>query len=163
MYYFTSITTNYIPKARILCKSLKKKNSKAVFILCLCDKIPDSFNIADEEFDGILTLDDIKEIKNKDIYRFKHNITELCTAVKPLVAKQILIDFNTEKVVYLDPDIVVFSSLDNLEDMLDSYSMVFTPHQTVYETEDSFVRSNEILFLKRGTMNLGFFFLLNDQ
>jgi hypothetical protein len=163
MYFFTSITTNYISKARVLCKTLKKHNPEAKFILSFCDEMPEGLNLKNEIFDGIIKLEEIKEIANLNVFKFKYGITELCTAVKPLVAKQILIDYNADKVVYLDPDIVVLNSLSFLEEILDKYSMVFTPHQTEFETDDSYIISNEILFLKRGSMNLGFFGVKRDE
>jgi len=66
-------------------------------------------------------------------------------------------------VVYLDPDIMVFSQLDEVDLLLDTHSMVFTPHQLDFEEDDSYVVSNEILFLKRGTYNLGFFAVKADE
>jgi hypothetical protein len=41
--------------------------------------------------------------------------------------------------------------------------MVFTPHQLEFEDDDSYVISNEILFLKRGSFNLGFFGVKADE
>lgn len=161
MFYFTSITTNYIPKARVLCKTLKEHNPEAKFVLCLSDDFPDECESIKKEFDYILYSFEMDSIPNRDIFFFKHNVTEICTAVKPFAALEIMKRYNADKVVYLDPDISVFDSLSELDKLLDQYSMVFTPHQLEPESEDCFVVSNEILFLKRGTYNLGFFAVNN--
>jgi len=162
-FYFTSITTNYFAKARVLCKTLKKYNNDAKFLVAVSDVIPDEINPADEPFDYIFSTRSLNCIDNIDIFYFKHNITELCTAVKPMIAQYIFSTYTADKIIYLDPDIAVFDSLSVLESYLDKYSMIFTPHQLKPEEQDVYVRENEILFLKRGANNLGFFGVKNDK
>jgi len=53
--------------------------------------------------------------------------------------------------------------MQEIDLLLDQYSMIFTPHQLDFEDDDSYVVSNEILFLKRGTYNLGFFGVKADE
>lgn len=162
-YYFTSITANYFAKARVLCKSLKKYNKDAKFILGISDSIPDSIDLKEEPFDDVIESKNLKRIGNKDIFFFKHTVTELCTAVKPMIAYEILQKKDADSVIYLDPDIVVFDNLKELEKMFDEGSILLTPHQLVPETEDTYIRENEILFLKRGTYNFGFFGVKKDE
>jgi len=162
-FYFTSITTNYFAKARVLCKTLKKYNNDVKYLVAVSDVIPNEISLTDEPFDYIFSTRELSCIDNMDIFYFKHNITELCTAVKPMVADYIFSTYNADKVIYLDPDIAVFDSLSELESYLDKYSMIFTPHQLIPEKHDIYVRENEILFLKRGTNNLGFFGVKNDK
>ncbi|MGB5217981.1 MAG: hypothetical protein WBN66_06750 [Smithella sp.] len=102
-------------------------------------------------------------ITQKDLFFFKHTVTEVCTAVKPAIALTLIQEYNAEKVVYLDPDIMVFAEMQEIDLLLDKYSMIFTPHQLDFEEDDSYVVSNEILFLKRGTYNLGFFGVKADE
>jgi len=161
--YFTSITINYFAKARVLCKSLKKYNAKAVFFLAISDKIPEDIDLSKEPFDYIFNTKNLDNIENINIFYFKHNITELCTAVKPFIAKYIFESLKADKVIYLDPDIAVFNSLTELESLLDNYSMIFTPHQLIPEEQDIYIKENEILFLKKGICNLGFFGVKKDN
>ncbi len=163
MYYFTSITTNYIPKARILARSLKEYNNNAKFIISLCDNLPEDFNIDNEPFDDIIFADQLTIFQNPDIFFFKYNVTEICTAVKPGVALEIMDRYKTDKVTYLDPDIAVFSTLNEIETLLDQYSMVFVPHSTKPDTCKQLIIGNEILFLKKGVFNLGFFAVKGDE
>lgn len=162
-YYFTSITANYFAKARILCTTLKEHNQDAIFVLGIADKLPEFIDLQKEPFDYVIYADSISSIENKDIFFFKHTVTELCTAVKPFIALEIIERFNADKVIYLDPDIAVFSDFKELEGLLDKYSILLTPHQLEPEDDDSYIISNEILFLKRGTYNLGFFAVKADR
>lgn len=163
MHFFTSVTANYISKARVLGKTLKKYNPDCFFILALSDSLPEDFHLEDEPFDDVIFTDQLSSIENPKIFFFKYNITEICTAVKPATALEIMDKYHAEKVCYLDPDIAVFSELSELETLLDTYSMVFTPHTTVPEDNDYYIIGNEILFLKRGTNNLGFFAVKSDE
>ena len=162
IYYFTSITANYFAKARVLCKSLKKYNTEAKFILGISDQIPDFIDLREEPFDDVIESKNLKSINNEDIFFFKHTITELCTAVKPMMALEILQRNDADSVIYLDPDIAVFDNLENLEKMFEKGSILLTPHQLIPEKEDIYIRQNEILFLKRGTFNFGFFGVKKD-
>ena len=163
MFFFTSITLNYLAKARVLCKTLLEHNSDAKMVLMLNEPIPDYLKVENELFYDILTIDDIDEVDNVDIFRFKYNVTEICTAVKPAAARKIIEKHNAQKVVYLDPDIVVYDSFHVLNELLDNHSIVLTPHTTKYDEDPRFIVGNEILFLKKGTMNCGFFAVSNSQ
>ncbi len=162
-YYFTSITANYFAKARVLCKTLKKYNRDAKFVLGISDSIPDFVELSEEPFDEVLEAKNLKQIENRNVFFFKHTVTELCTAVKPLMAYEILQKDDADSVIYLDPDIAVFDSLSELENMFREGSILLTPHQLVPEKEDIYIRENEILFLKRGTYNFGFFGVKKDE
>lgn len=161
MYYFTSINAYYIAKAKILASSIKETDKNAKFILVLSDDLPDNINLDNEPFDDIIFTDQIDEF-NKGTF-FKYNITELCTAVKPYSAKYIMEKYNADSICYLDPDIKVYSELIELKEILKTYSIVVTPHNTVPEEKHDFIVGNEILFLKRGTYNFGFFAVKNDE
>lgn len=155
MHFFTSITTNYLPKARVLARSVKKHNPDAVFHLVLSDELPANFDISKEPFDSLLFPQDLG-IENFESWVFKHAVVELCTAVKGAVFLKIFTDYNAEKVVYLDPDIVVFHNLNELSAILDHNSIVLTPHLITQESTAEAILDNEICSLKHGIYNLGF-------
>lgn len=155
MHIFTSITSNYIPKARVLARSVKKYVPGAVFHVLLCDIPPPGFDLNREDFDHLLLLDDL-EIENRSAWIFQHNVVELCTAVKALGFLQIFRKFDTDKIVFFDPDIVLFSDIEVIDQRLDSYSVILTPHQTEPETLRSAIMDNEVSSLKHGVFNLGF-------
>ncbi|MBV1774743.1 hypothetical protein KSF73_03330 [Burkholderiaceae bacterium DAT-1] len=153
MLFYTSITANYLPKARVLAHSVKKHHPDSEFVLLLSDDLPANFVLADEPFDEVLYAESLG-LPNFESWVFKHSVVELCTAVKGPALEQLL--QRAEKVVYLDPDMAVFSPLTEVEAKLDQHSIVLTPHQTVPEEDIAAIRDNEICSLKHGVFNLGF-------
>lgn len=152
---FTSITSNYLPKARVLAHSLKTLAPQVRFHLMLSDDLPEGFDLSDEPFDSIISLQDLP-IANMDGWVFGHTVVELCTAVKPFAFQTIFDRHGAGKVFYFDPDMVVFSRFDELVERLDRRSLLLTPHQCVPETTLEAVADNEIASLKHGVFNLGF-------
>lgn len=158
MVFYTSATSCFIPKARVLGKTLKKHNPTAKFYLLLSDKLPDGFCLDNEPFDGVLQSDEI--VLNCDMsvpfWFYLHDVTELCTAVKGWAALELLDRTGEDKVVYLDPDIAVFNSLEPLEKMLDEHDVIITPHRLAPEPRfDNYFYGDHQLYM-RGVYNLGF-------
>lgn len=156
MLVYTSITKNYLPKARVLAKSLKKFHPEWDFYLVISDSLPAHFNLDDEPFDGLLTLQDLG-INNYSSWSFGHSLVELCTAVKGPAAKIFAAMPYVDKIMYLDPDIKVFNSLSDLDRLLDEADILLTPHLLIPESENNAILDNEISALKHGVFNLGFF------
>ena len=162
MHIFTSITANYIPKARVLAHSIKRHYIGCQFHLILCDHIPESIHINDEPFDSIITIAELP-IPNFKSWLLKHSVVEMCTAVKGIAFQEIFRRYQCEKVIYLDPDIVVFDDLRRLSEKLDRHSVLLTPHQTAPEASTEAVVDNEICSLRHGVFNLGFLGVCNSQ
>lgn len=163
MHFYTSINNNYLPKARILAKSVKKFCKEAKFSLVLCDEIPEGFTIDNEPFDDIIKVDQLNiPVTNLNMWIYMHTVVELCTAVKGQALVHFL-ESGSEKVVYLDPDIAVFNDLHELEELLDKYDVVLTPHQTLPENNRMDIINNEICSLKHGTYNFGFYAVKNSE
>lgn len=59
MHFYTSINNNYMPKARILAKSVKRHHPYSKFSLILSDALPESVNPDEEPFDEILCIDEL--------------------------------------------------------------------------------------------------------
>lgn len=156
MYFYTSITTNYLPKARVLAKTLKQYNQDAIFYLAIADDLPQNFDLKNEPFDEVLFIQDIINVDNLAAWIFKHTVVELCTAIKAAAALKIFNTTTANKVVYLDPDIAVFSSLDELSQLLDNCNFALTPHLTTPEKTHDAILDNEVCALKHGIYNLGF-------
>lgn len=158
MIYYTSATSCFIPKARVLGKSLKKYNPAAKFYLVLSDKLPDGFDLAQEPFDGVLFSDEIVLDSDMSVpfWFYLHDVTELCTAVKGWAALELLERTGEDKIVYLDPDIAVFRSLEPLEKMLDEHDIIVTPHRLAPEPRFDDLFYGDHQFYTRGGFNLGF-------
>lgn len=162
MHFYTSINNNYLPKARVLARSVKEYCHDVKFSLVLADSVPREINIDQEPFDEIITLEELKiPVENLQLWIFQHTAVELCTAIKG----QALVNFleqGSEAVVYLDPDIVVFDELMELDKLLDIYDVILTPHQTVPENNKRDIINNEICSLQHGVYNFGFYAVKNS-
>lgn len=153
---FTSASFAYLDRARVLGETLQKHHPDWIFTLCLPDKPPRGYthNFSNETFDHVVTLADL-DIPQTQGWIFEHDIVELCTAVKGAMLCRLL-DAGAEKIIYLDPDIALFGSLQPVVDLLDTHDIILTPHQLTPETEPAAIIDNEIVSLKYGIYNLGF-------
>ncbi len=161
MIVYTSITLNYLPKAKILAKTLKQFHPDWAFHLLISDKIPAKKSQVYEQelsqpfFDKVVWAEELP-IENIKSWIFKHTVVEICTAVKgPYL--QYLADQGHEKVMYIDPDIAIFNPLTPLEEWLDEYGILLAPHLLDYTDNPQSIQDNEIAgTLRHGTFNLGF-------
>lgn len=161
---YTSATFSYLDRVRVLAQSVKKHHPDWEFSLCLCDKPPPgtSFDIGEEPIDHLIDILDL-DIENIQSWIFRHNIVELCTAVKGIVLERLL-QTDCEYVVYLDPDIAIFDALTEVEESIRNHSVILTPHQLTPEPSHDIqaIIDNEIGSLKYGIYNLGFITVVND-
>lgn len=56
MLVYTSITKSYLPKARVLAKSIKHFHPDWTVVVLYSDTLPIGFDLATEPFDEILTI-----------------------------------------------------------------------------------------------------------
>ena len=160
---YTSATYTYFSRARTLAASVKLFHPDWHVCLLIPDEPPEGVSIdwSKEQFDSVITLDDLKIPKVKS-WLFRHNVVELCTAIKGFALKR-LQGQGFDQVLYLDPDIAVFSPLTALMESLEQNSILLTPHQLQPETTDQGVVDNEWASLKYGVYNLGFVGVKSDR
>jgi len=157
---FTSFTYSYLPKAMILAETLKRFNPTWHLTAVISDRCPtelERFEVT-KYFDRIITLEDLELPPS---WIFKHDIVELCTAVKGPVIDMLLTE-GAEKVFYFDPDIAILNDLSELERLLSDFSIILTPHQLAPDATSHAIKDNEICSLMHGTYNLGFIGVRND-
>lgn len=152
---YTSAAYNYIPKARALFRSLRKHHPDWELRLLLADRFRPDLALHNEPFDAVSVA---AELNIPDFlgWSFCHSIVEFATAIKPFMLRQLLNQGSYRHVFYIDPDVVVFSPLDDIVEALERASIVLTPHQTIPERSLAAVIDNEICSLKHGIYNLGF-------
>lgn len=161
MIVYTSITLNYLPKAKILAKTLKQFHPDWQFHLVISDKVPydkaDLFKVELNQpyFDKVVWIEELP-IPEINSWIFKHSVVEICTAVKgPYL--QYLADQGFEKIAYIDPDIAILNPLNPIEKWLDDYGILLTPHLLDYTDNPQSIQDNEIMgTMRHGTFNLGF-------
>jgi len=160
---FTSASFAYLDRVRVLAETLKKHQPDWTFWLCLCDEEPEgyTFDIENESIDHVVRLTELN-IPDLTQWTFCHDVIELCTAVKGAMLCH-LFQLGAEKVIYLDPDVAVFASLDPIVKILDEHSIVLTPHQLEPDSELPAIMDNEIGSLKHGIFNLGFIAVANND
>lgn len=162
LHIYTSAACNYIPKVRMLFTSLRQFHPEAVLHLLLADGATDLLDQSKEPFDEVTTLADM-QVPHWMGWAFCHTIVELATAMKPLFLQSLLQRDDCGKVLYLDPDMVVFSRLDDIIASLDEANITLTPHQVSPEQSISAIVDNEISSLKHGIYNLGFVGVANTD
>jgi glycosyltransferase involved in cell wall biosynthesis len=157
---FTSITANYIPKARLLARTLKRHHPELRFCLVLAEPAEPDLTSYEPAFDEVLTLDDMLR-SDREPWIFQHSVVEICTAIKGYALNRLLAREGVEAVIYLDPDIVVFSRLEPVLEMLAQCDVVLTPHLCDPEAELQAILDNEVCALQHGIYNLGFLAVAN--
>lgn len=162
LHIFTSAAVNYLPKVRALCRSVRQHHPEAVIHLALADERPPWLKTEGEPFDSILEIGSLG-IPNWHAWSFFHSIVELSTAIKPFALKHLLGLPGCETVLYFDPDMVLFSRVDDIIATLAQSNVALTPHQNKPERTVENVIDNEITSLRMGVFNLGFVGVRNTE
>lgn len=152
-YVFTSANLAYGEKVAALSESIKRHEPAVRFVWALVER-PDQSAKAPESVDEVLRLDDLD--RDWTSHLAGRPIVEACTAVKAAVLKHLLNREDCTAVVYMDPDIYVYSPLDPVWQALESSPIVLTPHLLAPSVTDEGIRDNEISAMKHGIYNLGF-------
>jgi hypothetical protein len=147
----TIVSLNYLPYARVLCKSFLRFHPDCKFYVLLVDRLPKDFDVSGEQFELVL-VEDLR-IPNFESVAFKFDILELNTNVKPTFLKSLLAR-GIDQLIYLDPDICVYNDVGFIFELVKTYPIVLTPHCTSPTPESD--RNLEQAFLLLGVFNLGF-------
>jgi len=145
---FTVCNVKYLDKAFVLAESLSNFNDINLDIF-LFDKKRD-LNI-NPDFCNIHWIEDL-DIPGFKSLSFKYDVIELTTSLKGWISLNLL-KYNS-KVVFLDPDVMVFNSLEVIFDELDSHPVILTPHY-FYPKINNLV--DDAALMRNGQYNLGFF------
>ena len=157
---FTIVAKNYIGLGQILGKSISKYDKDVDFFIIVVDEfskqeknIPSNVIFAKKNLD----IPDEKWVNMS----FKYDLTEFCTSVKPFSFRYFF-GKGYESVIYFDPDIFVYSSLNSLFSELGDKSIMLVPHiadiHIKYDGE-----LPEWAVMSNGIYNLGFCAMNNTQ
>lgn len=152
---FTICSINYLAQARTLRDSLKSSNPDILFFVGLVDRLDDI--TFEDAFVPDFPLVEIHKIGIEGFEEMcgRYNITELNTAVKPFYFTYFFNQYPTaDKVIYFDPDIIVYQPLTDLLHNLDKHEAVLTPH--LLTPINDRLTPNELHHLNTGVYNLGF-------
>lgn len=146
---FTIIAANRRHYARMLMASLARHEPAWDRVVLLVDPGP---SVAAEPGCTSLTLADLP-LPQPRAFTFRYTILELSTAVKPWVFAH-LFGLGYDRVVYLDPDVALFSALAELDTAPAETLLLLTPHLTGSIDGDD--HPSERAILQAGAYNLGF-------
>lgn len=153
---FNIIANDYIPQQQLFTKYFKK-NHPDIDIYCI--------TLENKNFDSKLfksiPIDKIDTINNLDFLKFKYNVLELSTAVKPSIFLWLFKKYHYKKMLYFDSDILVYRPLNEIIKKLDLFEAIVTPHIREVIKDDK--EPNEIDFVKSGYFNAGFLGLKKDS
>ena len=155
---FTIASKNYFSYVRTLMQSLKENEPDWTrFVILVDDYLNEEQEkplIEDESLYEIIKAKDLG-LPNPLKMFFKYSILELNTAVKPWGFGWLFKEKNFDTVVYLDPDICVYSKMAEVDKELeDEDRIVLTPHITSSVPDDNV--PNEQALMRFGVYNLGF-------
>jgi hypothetical protein len=94
-------------------------------------------------------------ISNFAGWLFKHDIVEVCTAVKGPFLLQAC-SWGADAVIYLDPDTALLGGLDPIEAWLETDDILLTPHLLDPNDAPLAIEDNDVATLRTGIYNLGF-------
>ena len=104
----TIASANYFAQVQILIDSLAKTNPSWDRYFGVVDDVDDELIKACEGRCNIIEMTEI-DIPNVNDMKFRYDIMELNTAIKPFVLLYLLKSY--DRVVYMDPDICVYKEL----------------------------------------------------
>lgn len=145
----TICSINYLAKAATLVDSYKAHHPEDDFYVVIVDRKTDlEHDVANAM---VLWVEDL-EIPDFDRKAFEFDVIELNTNIKPTAMATLLGRY--DRVVYLDPDVFVYSRLEPVIASLTGADVVVTPH-ALSPIEDR-EKPDEVDLLRFGTFNLGF-------
>ncbi|MBW4719537.1 FkbM family methyltransferase [Saccharothrix obliqua] len=148
----TVVARNYLPAARVLAASYLRHHEDHEFVIAVIDAPrgsgtaqgrlrtvgPEAFGLDPEDYLRMAT---------------SYNVTELATAVKPYLLRQLR--ERSDVVIYLDPDIEVFAPMPELAELATAHGIVLTPHHLRPLPRDG-KDPSEAVIMGSGIFNLGF-------
>jgi glycosyltransferase involved in cell wall biosynthesis len=149
----TIVARNYLPQARVLALSYAEHNPGAPCSVLLIDDPERMVDGAGEPFE-LLRPDEL-DIERFDGMAAMFDVTELSTAVKPLLLRHLL-ERDGEPIAYFDPDIRFFADIDEIAHLTAQEEVVLIPHVAHEPVPRDGRRPSELDLLASGIYNLGF-------
>jgi len=150
---FSICSWNYVPKALYLRQSLLRVAPDISFTLFLTETRASAADSPCLRGLRVFFIDDLYSPEEISLLASRYDVLELNTSVKARCFS-FLFSQGAEALVYLDPDIEVFSELAELPGLLDRYDAVVTPH--IFTPYDDLANPGNLDILASGTLNLGF-------
>jgi hypothetical protein len=153
---YSSFTFSYLNRARVLFKTVRRFHPDWDLVALITDEPPVGFifDPAAEPFDRVVWAQDLG-IPDFKSWLFKHDVVEVCTAVKGPFLHQAC-QSGADAVIYLDPDTALLESLSPLVDLLAEHDILLTPHLIDANDDRAAILDNDLSASRTGIFNLGF-------
>ena len=150
--FVTVVTHDHLHFALALRASLTEHHPDKKLFVCVADMASPS---SDVECDTITLLSPVQfAIPQWRRFAFQYSPLELSCALKPFILEYVA-GLGYNKLVYLDADIQLYSSLDEVFRLLDIYSLLLTPHVT-QDFPDDGCKPTLAILRNAGIYNAGF-------
>ena len=156
----TIFALNYYSKGITMLESVNKFNPDIELNILISDKVENKEKFLNDALIKKLNvkvtfLEDL-ELRDFENLAFKYDMVEFCTCVKPKYLLMLADEY--DKIIYLDPDIMVYAVLEEIQNLLDVHNIVLTPHISG-TIEEGISPATD--FLRNGIYNLGFIAVKN--
>jgi hypothetical protein len=157
----TIITKNYLAFARALAHTLREHNPNLRLYVLLADKLDGYFDPTEELFTTIL----LEELPDQDLVRkmcFYYTPFELCCALRGMLHEYMYQKNIAHLWLFLDSDILTYSSLQGIFNQLEKTSILLNPH-LLNPVDQHYVYDVEVSVLVSGIYNAGFLGLKRSE
>lgn len=144
---FTVCNLGYLRKALALAESIHRFDESRLKIFVFDSERSVTYN---EDIAEIIWIENIAPTNFFQL-AFKYNVIELTTALKPFLAVHLSKLY--DRVIYFDPDILIFDSLFPIRQELERGDFLITPHILSRE----YSAQKNLNYQRFGFYNLGFF------
>jgi hypothetical protein len=153
---FTIASANYLAHAATLMQTVRARHPELTRLIILADAacVFDVTDLAAE----VLSADALG-IELIDNMKLWYTCIEFNTAIKPYAFRYLFAN-GAREAIYIDPDIQLFSTLDETFAALQEHSIVLTPH--IMQPLEDGQHPDDHAILKSGIYNLGFLGVRND-
>lgn len=153
--FFTIVTANYLPRARVLADSVLRVHPEARMVVVVADERGAEIDAYAAQAGLELVYIDELELPRPRHFIWRYEVVELCTAIKPFCFQWLLRHTDAGRVIYLDPDILALAPFTPvLEAFGAGAGIVLTPH--LLEPAEDGKRPGDLEILRAGAYNLGF-------
>ncbi|MBI3137631.1 MAG: hypothetical protein HYZ15_03515 [Sphingobacteriales bacterium] len=153
--FCTIITSNYLPYAVTLFRSLQEHSAADSLYVLICDESEYEKSLVPAEKLHILQISQLYHFGYTDflLNTYHTRPDALRWSMKPVLIHYLL-DQGYEKVIFLDCDIFFVNDCKFLFDELDQTSVLLTPHWTTPDPQER--ESDFLAFFNYGAFNAGF-------
>lgn len=151
----TVSSAGHLPRAMILAKSIKEHMPACTVVVGLMEDSIPMEAAAFPYFDEIVLLKHLNVYGNFLKFIFQYRPKEAAGSSKGQILKYVYEKYTAENhFVYLDTDMKLYSSLDEIEDALRDHSIIITSHHN--ESPEPFDLTKMRIFKYYGIFNTGF-------